>query len=178
MRTTVIGTLNRKLLVSVVAVLALLNLGFFFAMPYIVVWRARAAAERGDAAAVAEHVDFPALRENLKSSLASKANEYFKPQQGLAADLGAAFGGMLVDRMVDAMVTPESLAWLVLGYQRSPGRSSEPPPSTSEPTATMAYEGFSTFVVHFEHPAITQTFALVLEREGLSWKLTGVRLPP
>jgi hypothetical protein len=169
-------TINRKLLVSAVAILVLLNLGLLFAMPYIVVWRVRAAAERGDAAFVTEHVDFPALRESLKGTVASQMKGYFKPEEGLAATLGAAFGGVLLDRMLDAMVTPESLAWLVRGYPPSADQKSQHP-SSSDPIVTMGYEGFSTFVVTFELPASPETFALVLSRNALSWKLTGVRLP-
>jgi hypothetical protein len=169
--------MNRTLLVSLVAILSLLNLGLLFAMPYIVVWRVRDAAERGDAPAVTERVDFPALRENLKGTLAAKMNAYFKPGEGLAANLGAAFGGVLLDRTIDAMVTPESLTWIVRGLPPSAGQESHAPPSASDPVVTMNYEDLSTFVVNFEHPSSTEAFGLVLSREGLSWKLTGVRLP-
>jgi hypothetical protein len=110
-------------------------------------------------------------------TLAITMKAYFKPEEGLAANLGAALGGVLLDRTVDAMVTPQSLAWIVRGYPPAADQQSPPPSPNSKPTVTMGYEDFSTFAVNFKLPVSTETFALVLSREGLSWKLTGLRLP-
>jgi len=169
--------MTRKQLGLIATALALLNSALFFATPYIAVYRARAAAEQGDSATVSSFVDFPALRTSLKGELSAKMKEYMQGNDGLAAGLGAAFAGAFIDRIIDAMITPESVALIVQGNKPSPAPAGHQAPSATEPTVTMGYEGFSSFVVDFAQPGDPAPFGIVLSRDGLGWKLTGVRLP-
>ena len=161
--------------------------GYVAASPYLAVGAMRDAAKAGDAAGVAEHVDFPAVKDSLKANLsaaamkaAGEANE-----DNPLAGAGAMFAMALIGPMIDAMVSPEGLTLLMrqgtLVTGSVPGQGPQQTASDATPPidADMRYRDFSTFVVTLKGgTGEEQPVGLVFKRHGLvSWKLTSLDLP-
>jgi len=168
---------KKALLVPLIALALAGAAAWLFATPYLAVSDMRRAADARDADALADHVDFPALRESLKGEIAARLSPTSGPAAGnpLLA-FGAALAGSLVGPAIDAWVTPESLSWLLRGeLPPVSGQSINP---AADVDASMGYAGASTFVVEVK-PKGSQArpIQLVLTRSGIaSWKLTAVHL--
>ena len=161
-------------------------LGYAAATPYITANRIKQAIERKDAVALAEHVDFPAVRQSLKEQLKAVALKEFASDPGMADDpfapLGVAFVGVVVDQVIDAVVTPAGVAQLAdTGLPKFDPETGELAPAT--PVAgpvvrdsSMSYDSFSTFSIRIrDRDGVGGR--LVLRREGLfSWKLRDVQI--
>lgn len=103
--------------IKVVAVAAIVTVaGFWYWSPFLTVRELQSAAQKRDASAFNEHVDYPALRESIKSQYSGRLADKF----GNAADsgndfakLGTAFGNIIgkavVSPIVDALVRPETI---------------------------------------------------------------------
>lgn len=152
----------------------------FYATPYLALHQIRSAAAAQDAAKLAGYVDFPALRQSLKTGVRARLigderNERGEPTP--ANVLGAAVAGALLGPMVDSLITPESLARLLQGQQpvaAVTGMAGEPPGTLQ---TRMAYEGADRFVFSVSKPD-EEPVDLVLRRDGLlHWKLAELRLP-
>lgn len=178
--------MSRRMKIGLAALVLALG-GWFYASPYIAFHRMQAAAVRRDAVALADYVNFPALRESLKASLTAQMTKHMAPSSDNPfAGLGLLLAHSLIDRMVDGLVTPEGLAAMMQGA--SPEATEKTFPSDTEPTASgpnekpiikMGYEKFDRFTVRFVSPNNpSEEFVLVLLRERISWKLSAVRFPP
>ena len=155
------------------------------AAPYITVHQMKSAAKNHDGEGLSEHVEFPSVRQSLKDQmnamLAKKMAEDEDLKDNPFAVVGAAFAGMMVDKMVDAYVTPAGITQLMAGEkpQPLPGQGEEKS-SGSDRTpwadASMSYESLGKFVVRVKGNDGGEG-QFVLRRRGLSWKLTDVIVP-
>jgi len=171
---------------SIVVSLAALAAGvWLYFTPHLAVGSMKDAAQARDAEKLSSYVDFPALKESLKSTFNAKIAQEVAAQgqdQPYAA-MGAMFAAALINPMIDAMVSPEGLTMMLKGEKpvQQPGNGQhENGTSSSEDTDTsMSYEGFSTFLVKVsqkDNP--DEQVSLVFERDGLiSWKLSAIRIP-
>lgn len=146
----------------------------------------RAIAER-DTAALSRHVDFPALRINLKA----QAQDRIVRQAGervTTHPLGAlavAAAGQAASAAVDTMATPAGVSGLLQGhalFQRARGKTvggdtwAGPEPARPLQSAQLRYQSLSRFTATIPH-ADGSTTVCVLERQGLRWRLVDIRLP-
>jgi len=178
---------NKALLAGLIGLLLLLGL---FASPYLTLYQMRQAAQAQDAQGLSEHVDWPSLRDSLKTGVQARlahqdVNEQGQPTR--AAAWGAAVAGALLGPMVDSLITPQSLSRLMQG--QSPGSAAlglPSPQAKSEQEAEAKalewnshFEGINRFVFSVRKPgADEEPIHLVLRREGLlNWKLAELRLP-
>lgn len=166
---------------------ALLALGAYgVAGPWITVHAIRDAIEADDSAALSEQVDFPALRTSLKRQLADRLVRAAGPgvQSNAFGALGITLATGASSMAVDATVNPFGLAALVQGRAiwHQVGRDFAPP----DPAATKRrpfqdahyrYESPSRFSVTVRDES-GAPLVFILTRQGLSWRLTDVRLPP
>jgi len=172
--------MNNRTKVSIALLLAVFGVWFYFT-PHIAVSGMKSAAEKKDAEKLSDYVDFPALKESLKASLKARiASEVVKEKEDnpLAA-LGAAMGAALIAPMIDAIVTPESLAMIMKGDKPQPGKNSTPSePAETDIDTSMSYESFDRFVVTVKKKGTTEEpLSLVFHRDGIfSWKLSALRL--
>jgi len=183
---------NKIIFLSCILLISAATVGFFFS-PYWTVHNIRQAALEKDAAALSDHVDYPALRESLKANVnALLAQEVAKkkgdnPLEAFGAALAAAF----VNPLIDALVTPESLTMLLAGEKpdvRKLGaatwnKSSSPkaegkPAEASNVDMTGRYESLNRFIVRVKEKGSSEPpVEFVLTRHGLlSWKLSALRL--
>lgn len=176
--------------IGIAAALVAAAAGAYFS-PHIAVTSMRAAALAHDDTKLAGYIDFPAVKESFKGAINAKlAAESARPgnQNGMAM-MGNAFATLVVNQMVDAMVTPETLIRMVNGDQPQLGKPAAPPATgASSPAdgalgdqvdASMGYEDLGHFVVQVRKKGSTDApTGLVFSRDGLfGWKLTSLRLP-
>lgn len=182
-------------LLAIVALAAAVG-GWLWFAPYQAAGELRDALDAGDAVAIEERVDFPVLRESLGDQIRGMLTKTAAEQGGdnpLGA-LAAGLGSLMVDGILDAFVTPTSIAALAKGEEPEPGHrpglppkppSDVPPPSggaepaeEDEPFANATYrrdsfDRFSILVPTEDGDEVR----FVMGRYGLGWKLREIRLP-
>lgn len=158
-----------------------------FASPWWTLNRLRAAVERHDAEGVSAQVDFPALRDSVKSQLLGSIAR--DTGTNAFAAIGQAFARAVADPLVDAIVSPAGVAAMVEHGKVSIGNptrdaatpAAEPPrdkppqhkPPQHKPHYALHYRGWRHFAVTAEDGG-----SFVFRRDGLwSWKLAGIELP-
>ena len=172
--------------IIVAAAIAVVALGAVtYASPYYTLHQMKTALAERDAAALAEHVDFPALRENVKQQINGAMADGIKATAGADnpfAALGQALASSMTNKMVDAMVSPAGVVALVnksvvSSDEKVGGAETQPAPGTdSKARYTASYAGWDSFVIR---PTARQEDGggLVLRRHGLwSWKLSAIEI--
>jgi hypothetical protein len=192
--------MSRIARLAIAGIALALSVWMYFA-PYLTVRSIRLAAERGDAEALAAHVDFPALRESIKSQFAESLSERIG-----GGDDGSAFGGLsarlataITGPAVDTMVSPLALSLLFEGrglvrdgltavaVGSTDGKRVGSGIDLPRWKATMGYRDFSTFAVDLhtdDDAAIPAAFGdaaipatLIFKRHKLLWwTLSGIDL--
>lgn len=178
---------NRRILWGGLLVVVLLFGAAVFVSPYWVLRDMRAAVQSRDAARLSEHVDFPSLRDDLKSQLTLKMmHAAGQTGEGHAASgLASALVLGLVDRAVDAMVSPAGIQMMFEREQvRIKPGSGEPPTGSSAPSDEeqrprrdfkLSYDSWNQVRIH---DADGSPGAFILRRHGLfNWKLAAMILP-
>jgi hypothetical protein len=187
-----------RLWLGLAAVLAVAALIYLAMQPLFAFQALAAAGESGDRDRLAGLVDFPAVRADLKQQLAERIQTAIDKDKGLANSpfgaLGALIGPTVVDQVVDAAVTPDGVA-AILRSGHAPltdltARKSAlpPPPETAAPAlpATLApaktktrfaYTGLDSFKATTTAKDGAE-LGWVMGREGLTWRLVRIELPP
>lgn len=176
--------------IAVLVVLLLLLAGYVAAGPYLTVRAIRDAVREQDSAALADQVDFPALRASLKAQLVDAMVREAGPeaQASVLGGFALTMATGLVNGTVDAMVTPVGLAGVMQGRAlwkssidsfRRPSTDAEgqalPPPEAWQ-DADFRYESPSRFTITTRDES-GRPLVFVLRRNGLAWKLADIRLP-
>lgn len=191
-------TRSNRFLIGAGVAAALVLAAVYFASPILALKGLTDAAKAGNRDALAERVDFPAVRESLKIQLKAVMTRSFAQDPALRDNPFAALGQMLmvgvVDKAVDAYATPDAIAAMVANSRppkeisAAPGQA--PPPEAAAPTepapdkakmeTRYAYQGLNHFRVSYhEHGKSEDSdFRLLLERQGFfKWKLVRIELP-
>ena len=130
------------------------------------------AAKANDAATLAAHVDFPALKSDVKADLTSRIEAEAKGNKDPAAQMGAAIARSMIDGIANAFASPDGIraTFAVLD-------DADAPPEAKQQNGKMKIErtGLNSFRVAREKMPGS---GFVFERRGLGWKLAGVDLPP
>lgn len=175
---------KRKSGLGSLLLLAVLFAGvWLYYTPYAAMNKLQKAAKAGDAQALNELVDFPALRESVKQNVRSAVSNEVGRRAGPLGMLGGMLAGAVTGPVVDAVVTPQGIAALTEG--RSPGArhrdavDSIAHEQTKDVKIKRGYESMDRFVVRFVgREDGREKMALVLHRDGFTnWRLTSVRLP-
>ncbi|MFJ2993490.1 DUF2939 domain-containing protein [Pandoraea sp. NPDC087047] len=134
-------------LIALVGAALVVVLGLLFGTPYYTLWRARDAANARDATTLSSYVDYPAVRESLKTNLHDELSRQMDKQRNNAfGALALALGGWVSDRVVEALLTPEAVAAMLrgdsTGLPPAPGapapRDVTPPPQTDSSASQTA----------------------------------------
>jgi hypothetical protein len=184
----------RSLLAGVAALAVVLFLAAYIGSPWLAVGDMLSAARAGDVARLQRHVDLPAVRASLKGQLDDRIDKALAQHKrdGALAQLGALFGAAIVDKAVDAAVTPEMIAQALRTARAPDPRKSALPPPDSAPVgeddgsvkapklkahySLVALDQFDVVLSPQDEPA--QKLRLVLRRRGLfGWMLTDMVLP-
>lgn len=147
----------------------------------------RRAVKTEDARALAQHVDFPALRASLKPQLQDRIVRAagVEAQSGPLAAFGVSVATGLAGGLVDALVTPAGLGAMMEGRKVWNRVGGIPPPARSDtsaqaeplPDPRLRFESFSRAAVAVPLEDGGE-LTLVLTRTGTRWRLSEIRLPP
>lgn len=171
-------------------VLAVLLLTALFAYvaagPYLAINGIRQALAEQNAAALERHVDFAALRVNMKAHV----EDYLARNGGAMAESGGLLGaigmqvaGTMGGVAVDTMVTPLGIGALLQGHsmwKRATGQTTNGdtygPPQPADPLreASTRFESTSRFTATIKDQDDDPMVA-VFQRQGLRWRLTDIR---
>lgn len=189
--------MDRRLWGIAAAVLALL-VGAYLASPLVAVDALRAAARSGDRDRLEQLADFPAVRAHLKEDLSARLLVKLRSDPELTrsplAGLGLILGPAIVDRAIDAYVTPDAVAAMIRsGKAPQPGmrpeeggavqaggdRAGDDARARNRPRVRMAYADLDHFRVTLSRAdGPDQTLGLLLQRRDLFWwRLTRIELP-
>ncbi|MBD9537746.1 DUF2939 domain-containing protein [Stenotrophomonas sp. STM01] len=177
----------KKWILPAVILVALALAGYVIGGPYLAIHGISRAIEERDTGRLQRHVDFPALRVNLKAQL----SDYMVRKAGPDAQSNL-FGAVLLGVAsnvtgagVDTMVTPIGVAALLQGdslWKRAIGNTANGdtwgPPAPAKPLANTQghYESLSRFTATTRLEDGREV-VFVLSRQGLRWRLTNIQLP-
>lgn len=179
--------------VSILAAVAVAAIAaYWYWSPLLAMSSMRDAAQKKDADAFNQYVDYPKLRESLKGQFSARMADVVGKSSGSSdmeragAAIGTMFGLALVDRMIDAMVRPEmvmrSMSEAKLqNPMRQRESSSEESGKREEVKWTIERKGVDRVIAFGSDDSTSSTDArvgFVFDRSGFaSWKLTEIRLP-
>lgn len=151
---------------------------WFYQAPYSTLMSIKDAAQRGDAVALNQMIDFPSFKSSIKILMTESVAD--SSEKGFGALFKRVLVGAIAGPVIDAMVTPESIVSMFSGTlptkaDRSPESNGGQGNDSANIVVTKTWDGLSVFRVRvqaIEHPADTVTF--VLRREGLSWRLSAL----
>jgi hypothetical protein len=174
----------RKIIVALVVIGLLAFAAAYAASPYLAFYQLQTAAKSGNRDVLEDAVDFPSVREDFKAQLNAAFMAKMQKDQNLRANPFAAIGMLLVpavlDRMIDAYITPQGISQMVLNARTpEPGQPKANPDSDKHITLHSGYVSLNRFKV----TAVNDTepgkpIAFVMERRGFfAWKLIRIELP-
>lgn len=185
---------RNRLAIAAGALLIAVTGAYWYWSPYLAMNSMRSAAEKQDADAFNQYVDYPKLRESLKGQFSAMMTNELGKRPSSGGDMesaGAALGTMLglafADRFIDAMVRPEVVMQAMTeGKLQNPARGKQSGSSTpaghspEEVKWSVHRKGVDRVVVRGVQGDATLdgTPGFVFDRSGFaSWKLTEIRLP-
>jgi hypothetical protein len=175
-------------LIAGLALMAALFFAAYGGSPYWAVQQLREAARTGDQEKLEAHVDFPAVRDSIKSQLNAAIAERVQTEGGSEnnpfAVLGAILAPAIVDQAVNAYVTPDAIAKMVKDGEAptagnaapAEGESAEKEPRTKVSYAYASLDRFKAKITREDQP--DEPLVMTMERRGLfGWKLVRIDLP-
>jgi hypothetical protein len=169
---------SRRIVVTGLSALALILAGAYLLSPYWSSKRMLQALADQDAAYVADHVDFPKLRESVKSMLKARILEELENDESGISVLGTALAAMMIDPFVDAMISPEGLIAMMSNKDSTGGAEGDGRADLIY-DRDSTYEGLNRFVLTLDpmDGDAAEKKSFVFTRAGIwSWKLSGMRL--
>jgi len=177
--------MNKKIIGALIAIVVLLIGGYYYASPYLVLNSIKTAAKAEDSEKLSAYIDYPSVRESFKAQM----NAYMvkdlaaKDSNGWEA-LGAMIATTMVDKIVDAVITPEGMTLMLQGkdFRDSLKHSSEESSDQSSPNQekldySTRYLSMNLFEVTLNNPDSDRQLKVIMERDGLSWKVKKIVVP-
>jgi hypothetical protein len=171
---------NSKTRVAALAAAALIvaaGVTWYLASPGWTLHQMKAAADANDPDALNSYIDYPALREDLKAEIMGQMMAEAKKDKSGFGGLGLAIGTAMIGPVIDGLVTPAGMRAALMA-KRGQAQTKAAPQAASAlrvPDDPVIVRGFSEFLVASKQQPKS---GLVFKRHGLSWKLSGVDLPP
>ena len=167
----------KKWILAAVAAVLLAGGGWYFASPALAMSGLRDAVVAGDKDELAERVDFPSVRESLKSqfmAMMTAEMEKEKAKGNEFAGLGAMFATAIVGPMIDNFVTPSGLKAMVQHGQFKTDATAE---KQKEQEWEVERDGLDHFRAVPKAKAGEKVPKLLFKRDGLSWRLVDIEIP-
>jgi hypothetical protein len=148
-----------------------------FASPWWTLRNLQSAVAHRDPAAVSAQVDFPALRESVKSQILAsmKGDPALADGSNPVAGLGTSFAMALVNPIVDIIASPRGVQIMMeqgrIALAKQAPHASDANVAPERPRYAVNYRGWDRFAVK------TQDGSFIFRRAGLwSWKLAGIEI--
>jgi hypothetical protein len=172
---------NPKTRVAAVAAAALIiaaGVTWYLASPGWTLHQMKAAADANDPDALNSYIDYPALREDLEAEIMGQMMAQAKKDKSGFGGLGLAIGTAMIGPVIRGLVTPAGIRAALIA-KRDQAQAKAAPQAASAlrvpDDPVIVRRGFSEFLVASKKQPQS---GLVFKRHGLSWKLSGVDLPP
>jgi hypothetical protein len=165
-----------------IGLLLILAVGYIAAGPFLTVWAIKTAIVEQDAEKLSENIEFTALRQNLKDQLNTTMmkNIAAELKGNPFAALAAGLSTKMADGIVDSLVTPNGLAAVMEGKKPSKKESEDNASPIKKDSlfknARFSYDSTSKFSIWIPD-AKGKDARIVLQRNGLSWKLVNIVIP-
>ncbi|MFA5182433.1 MAG: DUF2939 domain-containing protein [Syntrophales bacterium] len=178
--------MNKKTIIIAAVLILALGAGALYSLPYVTIYRIIAATETKDTQLLSELVDFPKIREDLKSfagkklqsgPAATKADAWEQIQKSLPSQV--------IANAVEGLITPVGL---VSFMQQRLDAVAAAQDGTNKikitawqlfvalvGNADLAYTSPSEFIVAVKSSDAGQ-IRFVLRRNGVQWRLTNIEL--
>ncbi|MGB1342214.1 MAG: DUF2939 domain-containing protein [Pseudomonadales bacterium] len=165
---------------------AICLVAYIGAGPFMTLNSIKASIETSDSVQLAEDIDFPAVRQNIKeqlsTALATEAASELSDNPFAA--LAVAFSDKLVEGLLDTFVTPTGITSLLSGENPF---SDEPEIEVREEdqqqqlaelweNSRFTYESTDRFSIWVKSENRAEV-RVVLKRDGFKWRLTNIVLP-
>lgn len=175
------GVAKKVLLAAGGGLVAVAAVGYVVSGPYRTLKALQTSIAFNDANGLAEVVDFPTLRENLKLQLRDRMTASVSPslKNGPLAQVLSGIASGITDTAVESLITPAGLSQLVQGASIVAGQLQGQAAGTL-PQSFDSGQGSFESLTRFDYrmtPVAGRSITLVLGREGLNWKLSNVLLP-
>lgn len=178
---------SAPMVLVVALVLLVAAVGYYFS-PLLALNNLKNAALAGDRDKIADAVDFPAVREDVKSQMmASMQQEMAKEKDNPFAALGVAMGAAMVDKLVDTFVNADGIANIMKNGNLEIGGVKQQPPSVGaelEPEGDVKIDvkwasmESVNVVISSKYNPNEKPVSLRMKKDGLfGWKLVGIKLP-
>lgn len=153
--------------------------GMFFGSPYLAARNLQQSALSGDKDALEQVVDFPSVRESLKSQMNAAIMTKLQNDPEMAnnpfAGLAMMLAPAILERAVEAYVTPDGIAAIVAG-QKPNGGPVEPNPNVDFESQWINVDRFR--VIAREKNSDKAMPSFLFERQGFAtWKLVKIEFP-
>ncbi|OOS25718.1 DUF2939 domain-containing protein [Moraxella pluranimalium] len=195
--------MNKLVRISLIVVL-LGFIGAYLASPYYTLYQLKNAVEKHDTATLVDAVDFVSVKASIKDQLKTKLATELPDTNDEFALLGAAFATVMIDGLIDAVVSPKSMELLIQGKDitqdlslaklqdsmTNQATNTQTPAKTDQATTTASssitdeleyhpsYQTLNTFSIDIKKPSANQPLTVIMQRYGLfTWKIVDVRLP-
>jgi hypothetical protein len=173
--------MNKKTWAAAAAVVVMFVVAYI-GSPFWAARQFREAALSADVDRLDAAVDFPAVRESLKSqmtvAMTAKMQNDPEMRSNPFAGLGMIMMPAIIGRMVDGFVTPEGMSALMKRGQLKRGQSE--PKADPEVDYDYDYRSLDRFAIAVKTPDAKENEhpEFVFERRGLfSWKLIRLEIP-
>jgi len=170
--------MRRNKLIAAIVVLLIVAMGaWYWASPLLAMSQLRDAARSGDEQELKEAIDFPSVRESLKSQLSAQMALQVADakQKGGFEALGAALAMGMVGPMIDGLVTPQFIAGTIERGKMQRGTEAEP--LGREVEWSIERDGLGHFRATPIAPAGESVPTMVFDRDGFDWKLVDIEIP-
>lgn len=176
--------MSKKLIWGIIAILVVMG-GYFYASPYLVLNSIKNAAQAGDTEKVSAYIDYPSVRQSFKDQVnAHMVKDMASKETNGWEALGAMMASAMVDKMVDAVITPEGMTLLLQGKDFKESLKPIEQQSKQDTEVTDKKTEFSTrylslniFEATLKNTENTKQLKIILERDGLSWKVKKFVVP-
>ena len=173
--------MNKKI-VTVVGLLVFAFAAAYLGSPFWAIYQFKQAALSADVDRLDAAVDFPAVRESLKSELTVALTTKMTTDPAMKNNPFAGLGMMMmpafINRMVDGFVTAEGISALVKQGQVT--NKANPQPAKTDVDYSYDYRSLDRFAVSVQSKdtKTTEAPAFVFARQGLfSWRMIRLDVP-
>ncbi len=171
--------MTRALKIAVPLALASLALpvGWYAASPHYTVAAMQQAALSANSQSLEAYVDFPALRQSMKSELKARLQAETRRSNSPLAAFGASLAIAFVDPIVESAVSPDMLRLAFAGAAEfAPQPELQALALIASPALEIERQGLNRFTASLQS-AGPGTPQAIFHRHGLGWKLAEIHLP-
>ncbi|MDQ5985442.1 MAG: hypothetical protein CSYNP_01152 [Syntrophus sp. SKADARSKE-3] len=163
-----------------------------YALPFIAYYQVESAIMTKDTGKLASYTDFNELKRNMKNQKGQRVIKNLKKDDGTdqsLVDLSIAWSAITTDVEIDRSISTEGFYVNLSGMGLDNRKPDRIKPMQEVNTielvkklfddASFNYQSFSKFTVNVKDKKgrYVEYFLFTFDRDGLTWKLTNVRLP-